>query len=95
MSKTEKSDLAGMFKRLPSGELKKLVALVNAEMEKRKGKDVSGMTDAEFRKYVDEQFAAADRAAREADVRRMLGSKDESKDKPQSKDQKEGKADNE
>jgi hypothetical protein len=54
------------------------------------------MSDAEFRKFVDDQFRKADQAGREADFRRQLGGgkNDSTKDKSTStKDQKEERPD--
>ena len=73
------SDLAGMFKRLPSEALKKIANLAQTELDGRDGKDVSGMSEAEFNKYMSAQFDKADKAAREADLRRQLMGKPNSK----------------
>src|SRR5262249_18314447 len=87
---TKDNDLAGMFGRLPSDQLKRLADMVGAELEKRGGKkNLGGMSAKEFRAYVDEQVRKADRAAGEADLRQQLGGKDQRDNKPTSKDQKE------
>lgn len=78
-SGTKDADLAGMFKRLPSEQLKKLCDLANTELESRNGKDVAGMSESEFRAYVEKQFSNADKAAREADLRDQLAGKSKKK----------------
>ena len=82
------ADLAAMFKRLPSEQIKKLCELAQAELDSRDGKDVSGMSDAEFQKYVSALFDKADKAAREADLREQLAGKSNKSDNP--KDKKKG-----
>jgi len=78
-----KDKLSGMFTRLPADDLKRLISAAQAELDKRGSKDLGGMSDEEFNKYVDEQFRNADRASREADLRRELRGKSEPKRKPE------------
>jgi len=85
----KQSNLAGTFSRLQTPQLKKLVELATNEIEKRNGKDVSGMTDSQFRAHVEQELRKADAAAREADLREMLASKDDKKDSKDKPNQKE------
>ena len=71
-----KSDLASMFRRLPSAALKKILSITQDELESRNGKDVKGMSQKEFDAYVAAQFDKAAEAAREGDLRRQLLGKD-------------------
>jgi hypothetical protein len=72
--------LEAMFSRLPADDLKRLIKAAQNELDKRGPKDLGGMSDEEFRRFVDEQFRNADRAGREADLREQLTTK--SKDEP-------------
>jgi len=74
-----KNDLGSMFARMPSEDLKRLINIAQSELDNRGPRDVAGMSDSEFRKYVDQQFRNADRAAREADLRDQLHGKPETK----------------
>ena len=85
-TKDNGNDLTAMFSRLPSDQLKKLSDLVGSELDKRGGKkNVGGMNDAEFRKYVDSELQKSAAAMRESDLRRMLTSKDKKVESNKSK----------
>ena len=48
-----KDKLSGMFSRLPADDLKQLISAAQQELDKRSPKDLGGMSDEEFRRYVE------------------------------------------
>ena len=77
--KQSKNDdsFAAWLSRLSADQFVKLQSLLDTEQKRRgpSGKSPGSMTDSEWRKFLDDQFSAADNAQRENDLRQQLANK--------------------